>query len=469
MTASKKILDVPLKIINIGLESFYESLIQQGVEALHVDWRPPAGGDPELAKLLDCVEKKEIEEANNLAISRVLASQPTLVAVKKALDQIPDMHEHMILHAGPPITWDRMCGPVQGAVMGALIYEGLAETPNEAKEVAASGKIEFSPCHHHQAVGPMAGVVSPSMWVWEIKNMEYGNFAYCTLNEGLGKVLRFGAYDESVIKRLKWMEQTLGPSLRDALRVNEPINLKTITAKALLMGDEGHNRNVAGTSLLQNKLASRLLSTDIDMKKIKSVHDFIGGNVHFFLNVSMPACKVTMDAAHGVKNSSLVTVMARNGTDFGIRISGLGDEWFVAPAGRVRGLYFPGYSDDDANPDLGDSTITETAGIGGFAMAAAPAIVKFTGGTPEDAINRTKEMAEICLTKNFNYSIPALGMDGTPTGIDLRKVIDTGILPALNTGIAHKDPGIGQIGAGLLRAPQECFNQAFRKFVDRYG
>ncbi len=469
MTGSKEILGVPLKVVNIGLESFYETLIQQGVEALHVDWRPPAGGDPELAALLDRVEKTEVEEANNRAISRVLSSQPTLVAVKKALGQIPSMHENMILHAGPPITWDRMCGPVQGAVMGALIYEGLAESPNEAREVAASGKIEFSPCHHHQAVGPMAGVVSPSMWVWEIENKEYGNFAYCTLNEGLGKVLRFGAFDESVIKRLKWMEQILAPSLRDALRVDEPINLKTITAKALLMGDEGHNRNVAGTSLLQNELASRLLSTDLDKKLINNVLTFIGGNVHFFLNLSMPACKAIMDAAHGIEPSTLVTVMARNGTDFGIRISGLSEEWFVAPAGKVKGLYFPGYSDNDANLDLGDSTITETAGIGGFAMAAAPAIVKFTGGTSKDAVLRTREMGEICLTKNNGYAIPALDMEGTPTGIDLRKVIDTGISPALNTGIAHKDPGIGQIGAGLLRAPQECFNKAFRKFVEKYG
>jgi len=413
--------------------------------------------------------KEKIDEANQEAAERIVSAQPVLIDVKSALETIPRMTKKTILHAGPPIQWGRMCGPMKGAVMGALIYEGLAENLEEARELVASGSIKFSPSHHHNAVGPMAGVVSASMPVFIIKNETYGNMAYCTMNEGYGKVLRYGAYDSDVIKKLKWMKETLGPAIGTAIKQSKGINLKNIIAQALQMGDECHNRNVATTSLFLNEITPLLMNTDLDKKTIREVAEFIAGNKIFFVNLSMPACKATMDAAHGIENSTIVTVMARNGTDFGIRVSGLGDEWFTAPAPQPKGLYFPGYSAEDANPDLGDSTITETAGIGGFAMAAAPAIVQFVGGTPMEAISYTKEMGEITVTKNRSYALPALNFEGTPTGIDIRKVIETGITPIINTGIAHKKAGIGQVGAGLVRAPMDCFKQALKAMIEKLG
>jgi hypothetical protein len=355
-----------------------------------------------------------------------------------------------------------MCGPVRGAVIGACLYEGWAQTQAQAVQLAESGELAFEPCHHHHAVGPMAGIISPSMPVWIIENGAFNNLAFCTLNEGLGKVLRFGAFAPEVIEKLKWMATVLYPTLDKAVRtIDGGIDIKNLIAQALYMGDECHNRNKAGTSLFLRTVASALARTCADGETLARIIEFIDRNDHFFLNLSMPAAKALTEPAEGIPGSTIVTTMARNGTDFGIRIAGLPGRWFVAPAGQVKGLYFPGFSETDANLDLGDSTITETAGYGGMAMAGAPAIVKFVGGAPQDAIDATMEMYDICASEHDTFLMPALNFRGAPLGIDVRRVIETGISPRLNTGIAHKEPGIGQIGAGLLRAPIDCFTQAF--------
>jgi hypothetical protein len=413
--------------------------------------------------------KIDMERANQEAASRILKSKPTLIDISTAGEAIPGMERKKILHAGPPLTWQRMCGPMRGAVIGGLMLEGLAGSREEAEKLAASGEIVFEPCHHHGAVGPMAGVTTYSMPVWVLENKTFGNKSYCTLNEGLGKVLRYGAFAPAVIERLKWMAEELAPLLKAALVRHGEIDMKALISQALQMGDEGHNRNRAATSLLIRELAPHLVRLDADREKIAQVLEFMNLNDHFFLNLSMPACKCTVDAAAGIEGSSVITTMARNGTDFGIRVSGLGDRWFTAPATMVDGLYLPGFTAEDAAPDIGDSVITETGGIGGFAMAAAPAIVKFVGGAPADAIRFTRSMYEITVTENDTYQIPALDFRGTPTAIDLVKVVETGILPAINTGIAHKEPGIGMVGAGLVKPPEKCFHDALEAFVEKYA
>ena len=457
-----------LKLINVGLRSFYESLRAQGADVAHVDWRPPAGGDPELARLLARLDRPEIDEANQKAAVKILAAKPVLVGIGTARDVIPGMKKRMILHAGPPIEWERMSGPTRGGVMGALVYEGWAGDVKEAEKIAASGEIEFAPCHEHDSVGPMAGIISPSMPVFIIENQEHGNRAYCNFNEGLGKVLRYGAYDEGVIKRLKWIEQVLAPVLAEALKRSGPIDIKSIVAQALHMGDECHCRNVATSLIFLKLMAPHIAATDFDKRDLSEVSKFMGDNFLFFLNIVMPACKATMDAAHNIEHSTIVTVMARNGTDFGIRVSGLGDRWFVAPAAVPKTLFFPGFKEEDANPDIGDSTITETAGFGGFASATAPAVVQVVGGSPLDAANYTREMGEICVTRDASLSIPFLNFEGIPRGIDLRKVMDTGILPFINTGVAHRKPGMGTVGFGVLRAPMDCFKRALRAMAEKY-
>jgi hypothetical protein len=450
-----------LQVVNVGLPGFAEAIRAAGGTAAQVEWAPPGPGEPLVARrLADLVHHPAIEEANRAAYAAYLAAQPVLEGIGPAGRVIPDMGARTILHAGPPIAWKTMCGPMRGAIAGAIVFEGWARDPEEAGAMAARGEIDLEPCHHHGAVGPMAGVISPSMPVWIVNNREHGNRAFCNLNEGLGKVLRFGANGPEVIERLRWMADVLAPTVGPGLEQLGGLELKPLIAQALHMGDEVHNRNVAASSLLLKRLVPALLETDLPHARIADALRFIAANDHFFLNLSMAACKAMLDAAATVPNSSMVIAMARNGVEFGVRLGGTGDAWFTAPAPVVDGLYFPGYGLADAAPDLGDSAITETAGLGGFAMAAAPAIVQFVGGSPADAVANTLEMTHITLGRNGALTLPAMDFTGTPSGIDARKVVDTGIAPVINTGIAHREAGIGQIGAGITRAPLACFAQA---------
>ena len=411
----------------------------------------------------------DIDSANLTAVTRMMEARPVLFGVGKALDVIPGMRPNLILHAGPPITWERMSGPLKGAIIGALMFEGQAKTAEEAEALATSGEIDFEPCHHHAAVGPMAGVTSASMAVYLVENQTHDNRAFSNLNEGYGKVLRYGAYQEDVQARLRWMNTTLAAILQDALEASGGMDMRALLAEALHMGDEGHNRNKAGSLLYTKNLAPFVAKVAPNGEVAADVLKFLGDNALSVLNPVMAACKAMCDAAHGVEGSTIVSTMARNGTDFGIRVSGLGDRWFTGPSQVPDGLYFPGFSLADANPDIGDSTITETAGIGGFAMAAAPAIVTFVSGKPSDAINATMEMYEITFTEHKTFTIPALDFRGTPTGIDLRKVVEVGITPRINTGIAHKNAGVGQVGAGLVRPPMQIFEEALVAFAEQYG
>lgn len=413
---------------------------------------------------------ERIDQANAEAARRLKAARPKLVDIAPLGEIVPGMHSRMILHAGPPVTWDKMCGPVKGAACGALVLEGEAANTEEAEKLCASGEVEFAPCHHHGGVGPMAGVASRSMWAFKVRNEAFGNDAFCTLNEGLGKVLRFGANDDGVIDRLRWMGRVLGPALKKAVaQLPEGLDVKTMTANALHMGDECHNRNVAATGLFLREITPLLLDAGVDGATAAEVFRFISGNNHFYLNLSMAACKAATDPLNGLEYCSLMYCMARNGTEIGIRVGGLGDAWFTAPSGQPKGLYFPGFTEADANPDMGDSTISEAAGIGGFAMAAAPAIVRFVGGTYPDAVRYTRQMGEICVDRHTDFTMPTLDFLGAPCGVDIRRVVETGITPIINTGIAHRLPGIGQVGAGLLYAPMEGFQKAFEAFHAKYA
>ncbi|MFB6105164.1 MAG: DUF1116 domain-containing protein [Halobacteriaceae archaeon] len=459
-----------LDVVNVGLDRFRDAIASTGTSVVDVDWSPPPGVDEDLNDALTALaeEGETIAAATQTAFERMTEATPIWTDIGTARDEIPGMDEYTLFHAGPPVTWDRMSGPQRGAVMGAMVYEGWADTPEEAAELAAAGEVEFDPCHDHQSVAPMAGIISPSMPVFIVENETHGNVAYSNLMEGRGEALRFGAYAEDVIERLHWMEEELAPVLQSAVRHVDGVNVKSHIARALQMGDEVHNRNVAATSILLRTLLPGLVASDEPPAVKQRVAEFLEKTNLTFLNAGMAGNKAAADAAAGVEWSSVVTVMTRNGTDFGIRISGLDDEWFTAQAPKVDGLYFPEYSEEDAARDMGDSTIAETAGVGGFAMAAAPAITDFVGGTPQDAVNRTLEMYEITVGENPNYTIPALDFRGTPTGIDMLRVIDSGVRPFINTGIAHKEPGVGQVGAGLVHAPRECFLQAIRSYTDRY-
>lgn len=460
------LLGADVRVANVGVDLFAAELTRQGIDVARVEWRPPEpGAAGALTRLAPSAAR--IAEANDRAVARLQGAHPVLRGIGVAGEVIEGMERTTFLHAGPPISWDDMSGPLRGAIVGAALYEGLATDPEDAAGKAAGGAFEFVPCHERAAVGPMAGVVSHSMPIWIVENAAHGNRAYSTLNEGLGKVLRYGAYDGEVLTRLEWMRDVLARVLEDALsRLVEPIDLRATIAQALQMGDEVHNRNRAATSLFLRMLMPALLDSGEPRSDVVDTVNFISGNDHFFLNLAMAAAKATADAAANIDESSIVVAMARNGTDFGVRVSGTGGRWFTGPAGIVDGLYLPGFGPDDANPDIGDSTITETIGVGGFAMAAAPAIVRFVGGSALDALIATNRMYEIAWSESDHFQVPALSFRGTPLGIDCRAVVHTGVLPVVNTGIAHREPGVGQVGAGLVDPPMAAFVSAVNALAE---
>ena len=417
--------------------------------------------------------REEVENANLLAVERMMEADPFWTDVAPAIKVVPGMKDHLLLHAGPPITWERMSGPVRGAILGACIYEGWAKDAVEAEKLVASGAVQFDPCHHHDSVGPMAGIISPSMPVFQVTDRKYGIKSYSNFNEGIGKVLRYGAYNEEVLKRLAYIERSFAPTLLDGLKElkkEKPgVAFKPLIAQGLTMGDDCHNRYVATTSLFVRELSSYLVASGRSKDELRQAFLFMSANNFTALNLGMASAKAMTMAAHGIKHSTIVTTMARNGTDIGIRVSGLGEDWFTAPAPMVNGLWFPGFTAKDSNPDLGDSAITETAGFGGFAMAAAPAIVSWVGGSVSLAVEITRKMYEITYAKHKYFLIPNLDFAGTPTGVDLRKVVKTGITPNINTGVAHKEAGVGQVGAGLVIFPMEMFKKALKGFAEKYS
>ena len=451
----------PVHVVNIGTPHFVGGLQAQGAAVTAVDWRPPAGGDPRLIAALDRLRADpRVAAANARAVEIILSGHPVLVDVSTAGEFISGMTKTTILHAGPPNRWETMSGPQRGAIIGALMLEGLADSPEAAAALAAGGAITFRANNDCGGVGPMAGVTSYSSAVFVVENRTFGNRAYCNLNEGYGKVLRMGAYAPEVLERLRWINTTVAAALRHAVHALGGLDLRQIIAQALHMGDETHNRNKAAGALFLRELSPQIVRAPLPIDEISKILDFIGHNEVWFVNLSMPACKAVLDAARGIPHSSVATCMARNGYEFGLQVSGLPGRWFTGPAQHVKALYFPGFSAADACPDIGDSVITETAGIGGFAMAAAPAIVQFVGGSVDLATQLTLQMYEITLAESRVYQIPTFNFRGTPTGIDVSRVVETGILPSINTGVAHKEPGIGQVGAGLVGPPGNIFAEA---------
>jgi hypothetical protein len=452
------------RAISLGIDQLREALEASDRPVTQVDWRPPASAS--LAEALDRLQSPtlaaRIERANGQVLARLMGARPFLIDVRPGREAIPELRDKVLLHAGPPMTWDEMTGPMRGAAIGAALFEGWATDERAATDQLGRGTIRLLPCHDASAVGPMGGITSGSMPVLVVGERTWGGRAYCNLNEGIGRVMRFGAYGPEVLERLAWQRDVLGPALGQALRNSDGVDLHAIMARALSMGDEMHQRNVAASLLLSRDLAPLLAGMDMPSANRVAIAGFMGRTEQFFLNVAMAACKSIADAAKAdAVDSSLVTTMSRNGVRFGIKLGATGERWYTAPVNTPDGLYFSGYTSADANPDIGDSAITETVGIGAFCMAAAPAVLAYVGaGRFADGVRITREMQEITAGENPDFALPTLDSRGAPTGIDVRRVVETGIEPIINTGIAHRQAGVGQVGAGTVRAPLACFEQA---------
>ncbi len=471
----KALLSEKPRIINIGLKSFAEVVEQFGCEVVQYDWAPPAGGNVKLIKTLNFLRNYEqIDLWNQEVTAKIVASQPVLKDNVRAKEVIPEFSRNngkVILHAGPPVAYENMPDPMQGSCVGAVMFEEWADTEEEARKMLSRGEIEFIPCHHCNAVGPMGGITSPNMAVFVVENETGGNKAYCTMNEGIGKVLRFGAYDEEVVNRLRWMRDVLGPTLGKVLRgMENGLALNPLIAKAIAMGDEFHQRNIAASLAFLKEVAPAITAMDMEEKDRYDVIKFLADTDQFFLNIMMATGKAVMDDARKDTDGTIVTAMCRNGYEFGIRIAGMGDEWFTGPVNTPQGLYFTGYDAEDACPDMGDSAITETFGVGGMAMIAAPAVTRFVGaGGYEDALRTSNEMMEIVIDRNPNFTVPTWNFQGICLGIDARLVVEKGITPVINTGIANKVAGKGQIGAGTVHPPIECFEKAIVAYAKKLG
>ncbi len=477
---SNTLLSQPPSVLNIGIDGFNDSVTAHGGTLTNLQWQPPGNADPVLAwQLAQLMGDPRIEAANADATKRIINARPMWEDIPLRADGVwPQMKgARLLLHAGPPVAWADMCGPMHGAMIGAVLYEGWADTPDKARKMLSKGEIEFAQCHDFDAVGPMTGIISASMPLIKVREATNGNIAYSNINEGIGRCLRFGANGPEVIQKLKWFETVLAPVLQAAVRHNVDktggIDLKAIQSQALLMGDEVHSRNAASTALFFMQLAVPLAGLNLAKSSVTQDHihltlDFLAKNSQFFLNFSMVSCKAIMDAAHGIPFSTVVTATARNGTETGLRVSGMGKHWFTAKSDLPQGLFFPGFKQEDACPDIGDSAITETAGFGGCSFAASPALTLLAGGTVSDAVRYSREMYEITCTKNPALSLPALDFAGAPCGIDVRKVVDTGIRPLVTTGIAHKEAGVGQIGAGVVRVPMQAYVKALGAIADQF-
>lgn len=409
--------------------------------------------------------KQKIEKANDEAANRMSQDDPVLVDIAPAGEVIPGLKEKMIIHSGPPIEWSHMCGAQRGAIIGQIIYEGWATNIEQATALLEKGGVHLEPNHHHQTVGPMAGTISPSAPVWVVENRYFGNRAYCRQVEGNQQ---FGDYSDEALKALRMWRDVWAPTLRKALRTIGGLELKLIITKALQMGDELHNRHSASSSLFANEMAMAMAKTELPKEDMLGTLGYVTHHELIFLGLAMACGKAIADSVMGIEYSTVVTAMCRNGTEFGIRVSGLGEDWFTAPSPKVDGLYLPGFTAEDAGLDMGDSAITETVGWGGFTIGGAPGILSLVGGTPEEALAYSREMKRITVATHPTYRMPALGFIGTSIGIDIRKVVQSGITPIIDTAIAHKDPGYSKIGAGLVRAPLECFKKALIAFGRKY-
>ncbi|MEY3783035.1 MAG: hypothetical protein RIS97_1213 [Pseudomonadota bacterium] len=479
MTSNNLLTQIPA-VLNIGIDGFNQSVVAHGGALKNLQWQPPGNADPVVAwQLAQLMHDPRIESANAEATKSIINARPMWEDISLRADGVwPELkNTRLLLHAGPPVAWQDMCGPMHGAMIGAVLYEGWAETVEKARKMLSQGEIEFGQCHDFDAVGPMTGIISASMPLIKVREASHGNIAYTNINEGIGRCLRFGANGPDVIQKLKWFESVLAPVLKAAVLHKADktggIDLKVIQSQALLMGDEVHSRNAASTALFFMQLAVPLAAVDttkttVTQDHIRQTLDFLSKNSQFFLNFSMVSCKAIMDAAHNIPFSTVVTAMARNGTETGLRVSGMGKEWFTAKSDLPTGLFFPGFKQEDACPDIGDSAITETAGFGGCSFAASPALTLLAGGTVGDAVRYSKEMYEITVTKNPALSLPALDFAGAPCGIDVRKVVDTGIRPLVTTGIAHKEAGIGQIGAGVVRVPMDAYVKALSAIATKF-
>lgn len=449
-----------VRVVNVGLSAFAEAVRAQGAAAVEIEWRIPAGGRSDLVAALARLEGPlgpRLEEANAEVLRRLEESRPLLVGVRRAAEVVPGMEGRTLLHPGPPLEWDAFCGPLRRSARAAVVAQGWSDSPQQAEAALARGEVSLEPANHHATVLPMATVVGPSDPVFVVEDAAWGGRSFSPINQGPGEAAWLGVDSPEAMRRLVWLREVAGPALAEVLEASGPIDLFSLVAQGLQMGDDVHIRCQATTNLLLRSLLPSLVACRhpgaVELAR------FLSWDHLFFLNLGMAAAKVAVDWAASVPDSSVVVGMARNGTSFGIRLSGM-ERWFLAPAPAVqKALYHPGYGEQDGAPDIGDSAVLELVGLGGAAAAASPAVANFLGGMAK-AVEATAAFDSICLHRSRRFKLPFWDLRGSPLGVDVRRVVELEQTPAIDTGILHATEPRGQVGAGVAQAPLECFQQA---------
>jgi hypothetical protein len=450
-----------IEVVNLGLSLFGDAVREQGRPVIQVDWRIPADGEPDLVAALSRLYGRQssvIDEANAEVARRLDKGSPKLIGVETALDVVPGIDDRTIFHSGPAIAWGELADPLRRSVRAAIMAEGWAGTPDEVDKLMERNEVRLEPANHHQAVVPMASAIGPSAPMLVVENEAGGTRSFSSLNQGPGEVPWFGRETPAAVERLVFLKEVAGPLFAQCISESGPVDILTLASQGLQMGDEMHMRTQATTNLLIRALLPQLMG--IDHPRKVELAKFLAGNHLFFLNLAMAAAKSLTLWAEQVPNSSVVTTMSRNGATYGIKLAG-DDDWFITESPPVgKAIFYAGYGPEDGAPDIGDSAILELCGLGGAAAAASPAVAAFVGGTMRDAIALTEDMDRVCVARSTRFKLPALEFQGTPIAVDVRRVVELGITPKVNTGILHAREGTGQVGAGVAEAPIACFKEA---------
>jgi hypothetical protein len=448
-------------VVNVGLPLFADAVAAQGAQVVSVDWRVPAGGQPGAVAALGRLfgrHAERIDAANAEVIRRMDSAVPVLTGVSTVAEAVSDLPDGTLLHCGPAIAYGDAPDPLQRSMRAAVVAEGWAAGPHEAHELLDRGQIGLRPANEYRVVVPMATALEPGAPVYVVENRAGGTTAFAPICQGPGQVAWFGCDSAGAIERLVFLREVAAPAIRQVVERSGPLDVLALAAQAITMGDDVHVRTQAATNLLIRQWLPELAGL-ADPPRVAFAR-FLSGNHLFFLTLAMAAARSVTEWAAQVPGASIVTTMARNGTEFGIRLAG-DDRWFTTAAPEVgRALYYPGQGPETSAPDIGDSAVLELTGLGAAAAAGSPAVAQFLGGSMSAAAALTDRLATVCAGRSSRFKIPALGMAGTPLGVDVRRVVELGITPAVTTGILHRDAGTGQVGAGVAEAPLRCFADA---------
>ena len=460
-----------LEVINIGISTMADALRDQNVETSQVDWAPPAGGDVKIMRLLEDLEpyRQQIQTANQKAFDTMITAQPVWVDVRAAGEVVPGMKENTVLHAGPPLDFEQMLPSMQGGIIGGILFEGLAKTREEALELIRRGKIDLAPGLDYKVPSGAVASTTYSMPVAVVENKTHNSRGFTALQEGpASDALRWGVYNDAVAKRWKWLKDQLGTALSAALQASGGVDMRTAIARSLQMGDDNHSRELGTNMYIALELAPHLARLDLPREETAAIFEFLRSSERFALHILMASAMSVLSSVEEIEYAAILTAMGGNGVDFGLKISGLGNQWFTSPAPNIEGKYLnPNWTVEDTLPFIGDSCVVEVYGLGGLAAAASPSVAMLMGGSIQKAMDRTTAMWAISVGKNPNYQIPFLGFEGTPTALDMIRILETGIEPQSHAGIALKKGG--QAGAGVAHIPMECFRSAFLAFSKKYG